>query len=391
MTPVAEAVRDAVVTHVRPGGRVALGDGAGAAADAVVGVVAAAERLGDLEVVCGWCLGDHWEQLDHPAVRLTTFMGGYGLRRLLKRGRGRYLPLRLGSLPAAFHGPLRSDLVVVTGRVVGDRWVAGTEVCWTTAARDAGAHTVLVHNPSLPRGTALHEPLAQVDTVVEAAYPAVQSPEAAIDEVSAAVGERVAALLPERAVVQYGPGAVGRAVLAALTSPVRIWSGVITDAVVELDRRGLVTGPTVATYAVGTEVLYDWIDQRDVLVRVERSHDLTALADAGIWAINTALQIDLTGQVNVERIGDDVIAGVGGHADFALAGARSVHGASVIALPSQWGGRPTLVERLDGPTSTSRSDVGIVVTERGVADLRGLDDAERARALRTLWGDQADV
>lgn len=386
MTSAVEAVRDAILNHVPPGGRVALGDGAGAAVEASAGVVAAAEQLGDLEVICGWCLGDTWAALDHPAIRLTTFMGGYGMRGLLKRGRARYLPLRLGSLPAAFHGALRSDLVVVSGRVVGQHWAPGTEVCWTAAAMDAGAHVVLVDNPDLPQGGAPGPRPGGVVAEVSSRHSAVQVPELAVDDVSAVIGERVAALVPEGAPLQYGPGAVGRAVLSALRHPVRVWSGVVTDAVVDLDERGLVRGPTVATYAVGTDRLYHWMNDRGVLTRVEHSHDITALAEAGIWAINTALEIDLTGQVNVERIGDDVIAGVGGHADFAMAGGRSVRGASVIALPSHRAGRPTLVERLEVPTSTSRSDVDLVITEHGSVDLRGLDDYERARALSALWG-----
>jgi len=386
VTSAADAVRDAVLRHVSAGGRVALGDGAGAPVDILSGIVSAAEQRGDLEVVCGWCLGDAWGVLDHPAIRLTTFMGGYGMRGLLGRGRARYLPLRLGSLPAAFHGPLRSDLAVVPGRLVEDGWVPGTEICWTSAAIEAGSGVVLVHNPGLPVGSGAVRAMDRVVTVVECTHRPVQVPETAVDDASAALGERVGALIPEGAPVQYGPGAVGRAVLASLRRPVRMWSGVITDAVVDLDERGLLTGHTLATYAVGTDRLYSWMDGRDVLVPVEQSHDVTALARDGIWAINTALQIDLTGQVNVERIGDDVIAGVGGHADFAMAGARSVRGASVIALQSQRGGRPTLVERLDGPTSTSRSDVDMVVTERGVADLRGLDDRGRSDALRALWG-----
>jgi acyl-CoA hydrolase len=229
--------------------------------------------------------------------------------------------------------------------------------------------------------------MAAVVQVVESSPRPVQVPELPVDDASAVIGRQVAALLPEGAVLQYGPGAIGRAVLSAVDRPVRIWSGVVTDAVVDLDRRGLLRGDTVATYAVGTDTLYEWIDGRSVLTRVERSHDLTALADVGIWAINTALEIDLTGQINVERIGSDVIAGIGGHADFASAGARSVQGASVIALPSRRGGRSTLVERLGCPTSTPRSDVDIVVTEHGVADLRGLDDAQRSRALQPLWPD----
>ena len=313
-------------------------------------------------------------------------MGGYGMRRLIRAGHASYVPIRLGSLPAAFHGPLQSDLVLLSGRTTGNSFSLGTELCWIPAALDAGAALILLKNDSLPRGTRpLDEPVRRVE-VIEASVPPISIPEPAIDDVAGEIGERVAALLPDGALVQYGPGAVGGAVLSAVRSPIRVWSGVVTDSLVALDRRGLLEGSPRATYAVGTSELYDWIDGRETLVRVETTHDVTALAAGGIWAINTALEIDLTGQVNVEYVGSDVIAGVGGHADFAMAGARSVSGASVIALPSRRGQFPTLVDRLDGPTSTTRSDVDIVVTESGTADLRGLDDAERRRALSALWG-----
>lgn len=386
MSPITQEIRDAVLAHVPVGGRIALGDGAGAPTEVLAGVRAAAEQLGDVEVICGWCLGDTWKVLDDASVRITTFMGGYGMRNLLRSGRARYLPIRLGNLPAAFHGPLKPDLVIASGRVQGNLWGSGTEICWIPAAQEAGATLVLVDTPHLPFGEQPLRPLDHVAAVVTSPSFPVQVPEAALDDVSAAIGERVAALLPNDAVVQYGPGSIGRAVLSSLTRSVRVWSGVITDAVVELDRRGLLIGAPVATYAVGTHELYDWIDGRSFLQRVELTHDVTALAQAGIWAINTALEIDLAGQVNVERIGSDVIAGVGGHADFAMAGARSVRGASVIALPTRRGGQSTLVERLPSPTSTSRSDVDVVITEHGMVDFRGLDDRERADALRSLWG-----
>ena len=95
--------------------------------------------------------------------------------------------------------------------------------------------------------------------------------------------------------------------------------------------------------------------------------------------------MDHTGAVNVERAGDRLVSGIGGHPDFALAGHVSVGGLSVIAVPTSRAGRSTLVERLTGPTSTTRTDVDLVVTELGVADLRGLDDTERRAALLTIW------
>jgi acyl-CoA hydrolase len=119
---------------------------------------------------------------------------------------------------------------------------------------------------------------------------------------------------------------------------------------------------------------------------VEVTHDVSRLAAHDCFiAINTALEVDPVGQVNVERVDGEPIGGIGGHADFALAASRSRRGLSIIALPSTHRAGPTLVDQLSAPVTTARADVDVVVTEHGVADLRALDDYERERALREVW------
>jgi acyl-CoA hydrolase len=102
--------------------------------------------------------------------------------------------------------------------------------------------------------------------------------------------------------------------------------------------------------------------------------------------VNTAVEIDLDGAVNVEGTATAVLGGIGGHADYAAAAARSVGGLSVIAVTTRHNGRPTLVSQLSRPVSTPSQDVDVVVTERGAADLRGLSRPERHAALTKLWG-----
>ncbi len=385
-----EAVRRAVATHTPPGGRVAIADGAGSPRSVLPAVAAAAGDVGGLQAFCGWCLGEGWDALDHPDVDVAAFMGGYGMRRMLRAGRARYLPLRLGAVPAVVQSALRPDVFVVAGRIDGSSFVLGSEVGWSPAAIESGAKVVLVDDPLLPRSPGGGRfPLDGVVEVVEVARGPVAVPLPEVDDLSVALGEHVAPLIPEGATVQYGPGAVGAAVLAALAARrrrVRIWSGLVTDAVIDLQRAGLLLPGTLAGYAVGTRVLYDGIDGTHTLDRVERTHDVTALAQAGVIAVNTALQIDTTGQVVVDRVGDDAIAGVGGHGDFASGAARSVRGLSLVVTPTMRGRHPTLVERLANPASTARSDIDVVVTERGAVDLRGLDDRQRRAALVELWG-----
>jgi acyl-CoA hydrolase len=102
--------------------------------------------------------------------------------------------------------------------------------------------------------------------------------------------------------------------------------------------------------------------------------------------VNTALEVDLDGQVNVESAGGSAIAGVGGHPDYAVGAVRSAAGLSIVAVPTVRGGHPTLVDRLAVPASTPAHDIDVIVTELGSADLRGLDRRGRRRAIARLWG-----
>jgi acyl-CoA hydrolase len=164
----------------------------------------------------------------------------------------------------------------------------------------------------------------------------------------------------------------------------------VTDAVIELEARGLLIGSPLGTYAVGSRRLYSWLGARPSLRRLEHTHDPSRLAsaDTPFFAINTAIEIDAVGQVNVERTHSSPVGGVGGQPDFAAAAAACSGGLSVVALVSHGPAGSSLVERLSAPTTTPRHDVDVVVTERGVADLRGLSDTGRRRALTRLWGEQ---
>jgi acyl-CoA hydrolase len=191
-----------------------------------------------------------------------------------------------------------------------------------------------------------------------------------VDDVSRAIAEKIVALLPDNAAIQYGPGPIGAACVELLNRPTRIRSGIVSDAVVEAARRGVITGTPVGSYAVGTAPFYAEIADRGWVNRVERTHDHRSLSDDTFFALNTALEIDMAGQVN---------------ADFAFSAASSRHGLSIVALPSHRGSTPTLVEKLTENVTTQRSDIDVVVNENGTADLRGLSDRERARSLARLW------
>lgn len=375
--------------HLRPGALVAVADGAGAPAGLGEALAEAAASVGGVRLLLGWCL-DAPVPLDAPGFTdLRTFMGGYALRLAVASGRVRYVPVRLGTLPALLAGPLRPD-VIITSLAPGPHGpVFGSEVGWLPAAIDAGAVVVAELNHGLPRaaGNCPVEPAVVVDEVDRPPIELASTPPA---PEAAAIGEAVARLVPPGAALQFGPGWISDAVCRALRSPVTVDSGVITDSVVDLDDRGLLLGTPRAAYLTGSRRLYRWADGKEILRRVEETHDPSRLAGHRAFvAVNTALEIDTCGQVDVERVDRTVVGGIGGHPDFALAASRCPGGLSVLVVPSRRRGRPTLVERLAGAVSTGRCDIDVVVTEHGTADLRGRDDEERAAALRPLWPDVA--
>jgi acyl-CoA hydrolase len=387
LTPEELATAERIRPFLVRGARVAVADGAGAPTGLGRPLAYAAREVGGVHLLLGWSF-----QLPVPLDReafpdVRAIVGGYGLRRRFGEG-VQYLPVRLSAVPALLHSVLRPD-VLLAGLRPGPRGLTfGSEVAWMQAAVDAGAHVLAEVNHGLPAATrepAL--PSARVTVVAETTRPPLTLPLPPTDPVADVIGRHVAALARPGAHVQFGPGGVGDAALRALEVPVHVDSGIVGDAVLGLEARGLLAGEPLATYLAGTSAVYDWADGRPILARVEHTHDQSRLAEAPLLAINTALEIDPTGQVNVEGFAGDVIAGVGGHPDFAGAAVRSREGLSVVALPTVRGGRRTLVERLSAPASTTRSDVDVVVTELGTADLRGLSDAERSRALRTVWGD----
>jgi acyl-CoA hydrolase len=386
LTPEELATAERIRPHLVRNALVAVADGAGAPTGLGRPLAYAARQVGGVRLLLGWSfrLPVPLDAAAFPDVR--AIVGGYGLRRRFGDG-VHYLPVRLSAVPALLHTRLRPDLLLAGLRPGPQGLGFGSEVAWMRAAVDAGAHVLAEVNHGLP--AAAREPALPpggVTVVAETDRPPLTLPLPPQDPVNDVIGRHVAALARPGTHVQFGPGGVGDAALRALEVPVHVDSGIVGDAVLDLEARGLLASEPLATYLGGTQAVYEWADGRPILARVEHTHDPSRLAGVPLLAINTALEIDHTGQVNVEGFAGDVIAGVGGHPDYAGAAVRGLEGLSVVALPTVRGGRPTLVERLSAPVSTTRSDVDVVVTEHGAADLRGLADHERTAALRGIWG-----
>ena len=317
---------------------------------------------------------------------VRTFMGGYGLAAGIAAGTVHYVPTSVSQLPALLAGPWRPDVTVLSAVETPRGLALGTEVSWIVTAAEMSS-TCLVEVRSHGTCAARLDLLSDVALTVvgESSQPPTAPETARMDDVAMSIGAAVARLVPEGAAVQFGPGSIADAAVRAIERPVRVDSGVLTDAVVDLAERGLLLDPPLGTYLFGSSRLREWSNGKEVLDRIEVTHDPSRLAARPLVTVNAALQIDLLGQINVESAGGRQISGIGGHTDYVTAGSRSAGGLSIIALPSTRGTRSNLVERLATPVSTPRSAVDVIVTEHGTADLRGRSDRERAELISALF------
>lgn len=251
--------------------------------------------------------------------------------------------------------------------------------------------------PDLPGAPKV--PLARFAAVAEVDHPLTAYESGALDPVSQAAARRAAALIPDGAAVQTGIGKLGAGVLAELRNHrnLRLFGGMALDGLVDLDEAGALDpdAPRIAGGLFGGERLVEHArhDPRLRLKPVNLTHDFAVLArQPRLYAVNSALEVDLLGQVNGERLDGRLVSGVGGLADF-LRGARaSEGGVGMVVLPSTAakGAVSRIRPLLDpGATTIPRSEAELIlVTEHGVADLRGLDLDARAEAILNIAAPQ---
>jgi acyl-CoA hydrolase len=216
--------------------------------------------------------------------------------------------------------------------------------------------------------------------LVDASYEPAAPPPARAGEAEAAIARHAAAFIADGATLEFGLGALPDAVCAALRDrkSLKVHSGTIGDGVADLMQRGAVVGADCAML-IGTRKLFDFArDNAALRLRsTEHTHDPRVLASLPRFvAINSAVEVDLTGQVNAEVARGSYLGAVGGALDFIRAATFSPGGVSLLVLPAA-----RIVQALSGPVSTPRSEAGIIVTERGAADLRGCTLNERMRRM----------
>jgi acyl-CoA hydrolase len=395
------AVSEAV-GRLRPGMRVLMPPGCGEPAALVREICRQSERLSGLTLMGGIHLGDYPFARPEHRLRFATWHMSPRLEAAHRAGRVDFAPLRYFDLVAQFSrgGRWAPDAVLVHTATPDRQGYLSLGVSTSIAlpaAREAPLVIAQV-NPQMPRtlGNAfLHR--SQIDVWAEVDEPLVPYPAPAVGEVERALGRHVADLVPDGATVQVGVGAIPQAVLEALGDHRDLaMHSLLVDAVVGLVERGAVTGARKPFHrgrmdvaeVMGTRRLFEFVHDNPV-VHMESSafvHDPAIVACLHRFvSINSALEVDLTGQVNAESLGPRQVAGIGGQFDFALGASRSPGGVNVIALPAT--GREGAVSRSEprlgagAAVTTPRFMADAVVTEHGTARLRGRGERERAAAL----------
>jgi 4-hydroxybutyrate CoA-transferase len=396
-----------VVERLRPGMKVLVPPACGEPTALLAEICRQADRLRDLTVLGGIHLGDFgFARPQHAPLAAATWHMSPQLEDARRRGRVEFVPVRYFEVITEFArgGAWAPDCVLVHTAPPDERGYLSLGVAVGVALPAARTAPLVIAqvNPRMPRTHGncwLHR--SQIDAWVEVDAPLVEYPPPVVGDVERAIGRHVAGLVPDGATVQVGVGAIPQAVLESLGDHRDLsLHSLLVDASVALVERGVVTaarkpfhrGRLDIAEAMGTRRLFDFLHENP-RVNMESSafvHDPDVVARLDRFvSINSALEIDLTGQVNAESLGARQVAGIGGQFDFVIGASRARDGASIIALPST-GGRDGGVSRIvpqlaaGAAVTTPRYLADWVVTEHGAARLRGLGVRQRAAALTAV-------
>ncbi len=389
---------------IQPGRRIFIGSGAAEPSLLVEGLVDHGDHLHDNEIVHLLTLGPapYVAAGLQERFRHTAFFIGPNVRSAVSEGRADFMPVFLSEIPELIRTRrVRVDVALVQVSPPDARGFVslGVSVDVVRAAVDSADVILAEINPRMPRtlGDAfLH--VDQITRLVPVDYPLPEIGTPELDATNRRIGELVASLIPNGATLQMGIGRIPDATLAALgdRSDLGIHTEMFSDGVMALVDGGVITGrrktllpgKIVTSFVMGSQKLYEWVHDNP-LVEMRPSqftNDPFIIArNERMVAINSALAVDLTGQVAADTVGGRFFSGIGGQVDFIRGSARSRYGKPVIALPStaKGGTLSRIQAAFEGGAGvvTSRGDVHFVVTEYGIASLWGRSIRQRAEAL----------
>jgi acyl-CoA hydrolase len=331
-------------------------------------------------------------------LSFSSYSAAGANRALSQAGLLEIVPSPYSELPRILsYGPLRADVLFLALPPAGPGGTFGLGLGADYLVPLVGrAGTVIAEvNDQVPEiGCDRRLSRGEIDVIVHTSRPPAEYAGEPASEIEAAIAGHVAGLVPDGATIQLGIGRLPAVVARHLRGhrDLGVHSGMITDGIAELIEAGVVTGArksvdpglVVTGFLMGSQALImrAAADSSIQLRDTRYTHDPAVLAaQHALVAVNSAIEVDLTGQANIEVAGGRYVGGVGGAAEFLRGAARSAGGVPVIALPSTAGGSSRIVAALSGPVGVARADAGVIVTEYGVADLRGLSLARRRERM----------
>ena len=389
---------------IESGNRIYIGGGAGVPVELTKGLTDRAPELRDVELthILTFAEAPYCKPEYHKSFRVNALFIGHNVRKAVQEGRADFTPVFLNEIPGLFkNGYLPIDVALITLSPPDEHGFCsfGVEVGTTKPAAESARIIVAEVNQQMPRtlgDSFIH--LSRIDHIVEVDYPVPEAPQGGSTVEHLQVGANIAEMIPNGATLQMGIGSTPDGVLQNLGNhkDLGIHTELFSDGVVDMVAKGVFTcanksfhpGKIVAGFLFGTKKLYDFIHNNPLieLHPTDYVNDPFNIAQNNqMVAINSAVEIDLTGQVCADSMGPLLYSGVGGQVDFIRGAARSKGGLPIIALLSTAKGgtvsRITPLLQHGAGVVTTRNDVHFVVTEYGVASLYGKTIRERSKEL----------
>ncbi len=371
----------------------------------VAAMAARGEELHGVKLYSGFAVGRDDAPYCRPEYKesflVNSLFVANNIRRWLAAGYGQSIPAFLGEIPALFRdGTLPVDVVLLNVSRPNEEGYCsfGVSADLAVSATECAKTVIAQINSAMPfsYGDALIH-TSRITAAIEVNDPLVEVPTAIPNEVESRIGNYIAELIPDGATLQIGVGGIPNAVLSALGNHkhLGLHTEAMTDGVLPLLEKGIIDnslkkvlpGITVGSLALGSRRLYDYMDYRKDLVMKDvawTNDPFRIRQNPRVMAINSAVEVDLTGQVCADSVGQRIISGVGGQHDFMYGGSLSEGGKTFIAIPSITPKGESKIKPIltaGAGVVTTRHMIQHIVTEYGVAHLRGKNLAERARAL----------
>lgn len=393
---------DEAVASIASGQRVFVHGGAATPLVLLDALYRRVGKIENVELIHIHLMGDvpHTRPDFAKSFKATHLFVSPHLRRTLDYVSADYLPIFLSEIPQLFRlkkRPVDVALVHISPPDAHGYCTLGTSVDAARAAVDTAPLIIAQINPHMPRVHGdgfIH--VDKIDYAIEVDVPILEESPPNISDVARCIGQQVSSLIDDGATLQIGIGKIPSAVLAELKMHrhlgvhTELWSDallpLIQSGVVDNAQKRVHPGKTVSTFIIGTRALYDFIHDNPSVVQLDVAYtnnpEVIARNDK-VTAINSAVEIDLTGQICADSVGPHVISGAGGQIDFMRGSSFSKGGKAIIAIPSRSKGQSKIVPALrkGAGVVTTRAHAHYVVTEYGIADLAGKTLRERASAL----------